>query len=465
VALLLAETWTGTGSWPTGNWTSTYTGAGASSSIVSDRGRLTVPTADAVIEWADDVVLPTDYDIRGRVTFTASGDYDGRVYFGTEFSTGGFSGNGHYVWVNPGDDTLGIGTVVGYATSTPVGSTTFAFSNIDTVYVHIKVRGSVCWVRAWKNAEDEPLSWQLTGTLTYTFDELHLGAEGLGGSGSVDFDDLVVYSNKMVTKTIDTGWAGSGDLIILSHASPTWTGVVKAIVWKHGGVGGSAEEVDDYDLWPEVISDSNGRYVLYAADDGFGGNGAAGNDTELGSLDAVFARAQTDEPDFPRVALGAHSLGGMGIVNWADRNDTDVAGMVGVDVILDAAQQNTNDGGTFVTNVLDPAYGGTGTWATNASTRDPEDLATASAALRAIPFQIFDATGDATLNSNVMSNYVTAHGANATRTTVASGDHSTVHNFVSETDVITFLEGLSFAAPSAPPPSPSWSYRSTVLRR
>jgi pimeloyl-ACP methyl ester carboxylesterase len=457
VALLLSETFTGTNGDPwDADWTDIFSAGNAT--IQGNRGRIT--TSGDTIMWADTVTLGTNYDVRCDLIIADS--TTGWIDFAADFSTTS-TGNGHEVELNQSANTVTIYTINSYVGGGSPVSTSYTFASTDTVHVHIRVRGTACWVRVWKNAEDEPLAWQLTTTLTYTNTEVTLGANGAGGV--VDFDNFLAVSDRLVTKTIDTGWAGSGDLIILSNSHPTWTGQVKAIIWKHGGLGGNAEEVDSWNLYLDIISDTNGRYVLYAADDGFGGNGAAGNDTELGSLDAVYARAQTDEPDFPKVALAAHSLGGMGIVNWAYRNSGDVAGMVGVDVILDAAQQNTNDGGTFVTNVLDPAYGGSGTWATNASTRDPEDLAVASSALRAIPFQIYDATGDAVLSSNVMSNYVTSHGANATRTTVASGDHGTVHNFIDVPTLITFIEGLTFSTPSDPAPPPLWSYRSSTLRR
>ena len=440
MALLLSETFTGTNGdpWSSTNWTDMF---GAADTIQSNRGRIT--TSGDALMWANDVVTGTNYDIRFSAIVADS--MTAWCDFAAEFNTGAVSGNGHEVELNQSANTVTIYTINAFVGGGSPVAFSYSWTSTDTIHVHIRVRGTACWVRVWQNSEDEPLTWQLTTTLTYTNSEVLLGANGAGPV--VDFDNFLVVSDRLVTKTIDTGWAGSGDLIILSNSNPTWTGVVKSIIWKHGGLGGNAEEVDSWNLYLDIISDTNGRYVLYAADDGFGGNGAAGNSTEMGSLDAVYTRAQTDEPDYPKVVLAGHSLGGMGIVNWAYRNPSKVAGLIGVDVILDAAQQNTNDGGTFVTNVLDPAYGGSGTWATNASTRDPEDLATASAALRAIPFQIYDATGDGTLNTNVMSNYVTAHGVQlATRTAVASGDHGTVHNFIDVTALVTFLRSLDFTA-------------------
>lgn len=442
MATLLNESFTGTNGDPWGaNWTNVF--ADGRDTIQGNKGRIT--TSGDTLVHADTVVTGTNYDIRCSLTVPDS--CTAWIDFASEFITGGISGNGYELNFDQSGNVVTIYRVNSFVGGDFITSTAYTWASTDTIHCHIRVRGTACWVRIWKNAEDEPLSWQLTATLTYTNTEVLCGANGAGATP--EFDNFLVVSDRLVTKTIDTGWAGSGDLIILSNSNPTWTGLVKVIIWKHGGLGGNAEEVDSWNLYVDLISDANGRYVLYAADDGFGGNGAAGNDTELASIAAVRTRALTDEPDYPKVALAAHSLGGMGIVKYASDNPTLVSGMVGIDVILDAAQQDTNDGGTFVTNILDPAYGGSGTWATNASTRDPEDLATANAALRAIPFWIGNATGDATLNTNVMSNYVTAHGAQATLTNIASGDHATVHNFVDVGAVITFLESLDFTASSS----------------
>lgn len=246
----------------------------------------------------------------------------------------------------------------------------------------------------------------------------------------------------------------STDVIQMTY-SRAFVGTPRILVWSHG-VNGDVDQVSvpgasAYNLWSQVVIASEGRYILVAVDDGqsnpptITGNGAGlGNDAQVALTNTLIQWAWGQWPA-SKVAMCGHSGGAMTGMGWSYKSHIDeTACFVYADGGLDMTYIRDNDVPSLA-GPMDDAYSPS-TWNTVKGAHDPVLIAGASPAIRAVPFLDFDATGDTFLSTTQNTNFVTAYGANCTRTTIGSGDHVTCQDFISPAQVLTFLDAADWSS-------------------
>lgn len=171
--------------------------------------------------------------------------------------------------------------------------------------------------------------------------------------------------------TMGTGVYAPAEIHYLIRPGRGWNR--RIILWHHGAGGetlaivtGNAARLNSIALVRRLVS---AGYSLMSCD--FGGANTFGNDTAMSRITDAVTYAGTLGYDTDKVGLWGESMGHMNVYNWAHRNPTKVAAIIGMIPLCDAQAVYDGDIGGLASD-MDAAYGGN--WAGNASTRDPKQI-------------------------------------------------------------------------------------------
>lgn len=192
----------------------------------------------------------------------------------------------------------------------------------------------------------------------------------------------------------------------------------RLLIWHHGADGetmaiepGNSARTNAINVVHRLV---DAGYSVLSCD--FGGANTWGNDTAMSRITDAVTFAGTRGLRTDKIALWGESMGHMNVYNWAHRNGSKVAAVMGTIGVCDAQDAYDNAGQAVV---MDAAYAGN--WAGNAATRDPKQITNVVSGLH---WRIYYASDDSVVPAAAAVSLASALGKSNQAVNMGTGDHS-----------------------------------------